>query len=243
MNRYFILFILINILLISCTKNDRAKPSFTLVSPVDSNYFQSGQSIPFNCTFFDNENLSQYKIVIHNAFDGHTHEKYLAPIWEHILVENITGTEFPVSYAIPIPDSAASGWYHFIVSAVDLAGNQSDIDFRTFFIQNAADTSAPLVSFSTPTAGDVFSLGNNIYVNANVSDNERVFVVNTRIRKTDESSSIYFATDTFGTNSILYNKEIPTSGTSWTSGDYELSLIAYDSYYNMYTLSVLFSIN
>lgn len=229
--------------LTACKKTDKEKPTFSVTSPADSSVFETGDVIPFSSAFFDNENLSQYKIDIHDDFDGHGHDKYLATIWNQILIQNITGADFNENRNIQIPDSSASGWYHFQVTCVDESGNQSETAFRSIFIKNMTDTVAPVVNLSSPIEDATFSLGSSVSVNADLSDAERVYIVNTRVRKPNSSNNLFLKADTFGTNQVTFNKIIPTSGSAWTAGEYELTFTVYDSYYNKTVQYIHFQLN
>lgn len=229
--------------LVACKKTDRTRPTFTMTSPADSSIFATGQNIPFVATFFDNENLSQYKIDIHNNFDGHSNDKYLATIWSRIVIQNISGAEYSENAGILVPDSSASGWYHFMVTAADQAGNQSTTITRSIFIKNITDTTAPVVNLIGPTEGDIIPAGTSINVMANVTDNERVYILSIGIKRPNTTTNLFLQADTFGTNTVTYNKIIPTTSSTWTSGNYELTFTAYDSYYNKYVQLVHFQIN
>ena len=244
MKRYTILLLAFgSIAMVSCKKTDRDRPTFTITSPADSSVYNAGQNIPFVANFSDNENLSQYKIDIHDNFDGHNHDKYLAKIWNQIFIENISGPSFSENKNILVPDSSASGWYHFLVTAVDEAGNQSEVTFRNIFIRNTADTIAPVVNFTSPLESSSLALGDDIDVSAGITDNERVYIVNTRVRRPNSGNNLFLKADTFGTNTVTYNQMIPTDGSAWSTGAYELTFTVYDSYYNRYSKVVNFQLN
>lgn len=227
----------------ACKKTDKERPVFTVNSPADSTIFETGQTIAFSANFIDNEDLSQYKIDIHDNFDGHGHDKNLATIWNQILIQNIAGSNFTENRNITVPDSAAAGWYHFLVTCVDVAGNQSQVEFRNIYIRNISDTVAPTVNLTTPVENASYTLGNNLSVDANITDNERVYIVNTRIRRPNSSNNIFFKADTFGTNAVNFNKIIPTTGSTWTTGAYELRFTVFDNYYNKTVREIHFNLN
>lgn len=230
-------------LLSACKQTDKTKPTVTFHSPADSSVYIAGTDLPFAADFFDDENLAQYKIDIHDNFDGHKHDKFLATIWNRIIIENINGTQTPISRNISIPDSTAAGWYHFQLSAVDESGNQTEVIYRNIFIKNPGDTIIPVVNFVSPTNGYSLPKGNPLSVNADVSDNERVYIVTTRIRKLNSTSNVFLKSDTFGTNMVTYNKEIPTNTSVWTTGEYDLLFTVYDNYFNRYEKHITFFIN
>lgn len=230
--------------LFACKKTDREKPTFDLQTPADSSVFISGQTIPFAARFLDNQGLSQYKIDIHDNFDGHSHEKYIAKIWTQILIENIGGTEFNENRSIQVPDSVAAGWYHFLVTAVDEAGNQSEITFRNLYIQNTSDTVKPQITVNSPAEGFSAALGSTLAIDLNLADNEWVYIARITIRRPNSSSNLYLSTDTFPqAPTVPLVKSVPTTGSAWSAGNYELALTVYDSYFNRRNLTIHFSLN
>jgi hypothetical protein len=119
---------------------DVTKPVITLLSPSLTQTYRVGDTIVFSARFTDNAALRQAKLEIHDAFDGHTHGKNsnISPFkFERIF--DIKGTNDSINYRIPIPATAASGPYHFIVKVTDAAGNEAD------FVE--AD-----LTFTSPTA-------------------------------------------------------------------------------------------
>lgn len=64
--------------MISCEKNkkDTEKPTIKLIEPENGDALKpSDKGIHFEVEFTDNEALGSYKVNIHPAFDGHTHEQ------------------------------------------------------------------------------------------------------------------------------------------------------------------------
>ncbi|MCS7073318.1 MAG: DUF4625 domain-containing protein, partial [Bacteroidia bacterium] len=62
----------------SCSKDsaDKAKPLIQVLSPLETNgevVAYAGQPLPISVKFVDNVELKEYKIDIHDAFDGHSH--------------------------------------------------------------------------------------------------------------------------------------------------------------------------
>ena len=226
-----------------CKRPDREIPVVSVISPADSLTFISGQVLPFSALFTDNQNLAQYKIDIHNNFDGHAQDKYLAKVWSEFIIRDAAGTEHTENLNIPVPDSTASGWYHLLVSAVDRSGNQAKTVSRSFFVINMADSSAPSLDVTSPAAGSTFGLGDIIDLQAQATDNERVYIIRTRITRPDLATPVFLKSDTFGTDQVNYNRLIPTTGSVWTPGSYELSVTVFDSYFNTRSRAVSFILN
>jgi hypothetical protein len=240
-----VLFALLATGLISCRKTDKEKPTFSWISPTDSLVVEAGSAVSFNATFFDNEALSQYKIDIHDNFDGHGHDKYIAQIWSRIIIGNLSGIEQSENFVIQVPDSAAAGWYHFLLTAADASGNQSEFGLRSLYVRNDMDTVAPSISLASPTENQTLALGSGINLNANITDNERVYIITTRVRRPNSSNTLYQSNDTLANPVTQFNliKEIPTGGAAWTNGNYVLTVSAFDSYFNKITKTVNLQLN
>jgi hypothetical protein len=127
---------------------DVNKPGISVVSPSMNATYTGGDTISFHAWFTDNRELSQYRVEIHSSSDGHTHGKNseIAPFFEYSTTVNITGVNTEQRLFIPIPTTAAAGSYHFIVSAVDKAGNEANFVEVDLTIINPSDTVAPLVT-------------------------------------------------------------------------------------------------
>lgn len=244
MKKHLLLLLAGTALLAACKKTDKEKPSFTISTPADSSVFVAGQTIPFVAAFADNEALSQYKIDIHDNFDGHSHEKYIANIWTQIFIENINGTAFNENKSILVPDSTAAGWYHFLVTVVDEAGNQSETAFHNIYIQNSADTSRPQLTVNSPADGFAGTLGSPVAVNLDIADNEWVYIVKTQVKRPNSSNTLFQTNDTLDVSPTAnVVKEITTTGSAWSTGNYELTITTYDSYFNRTSKVVPFSLN
>ncbi|HET6243387.1 MAG: DUF4625 domain-containing protein [Bacteroidetes bacterium] len=110
----------------SCKKKDDIKPLIELESPVTEQTFKPGEEIVFKAVFKDNIELAQFKIDIHDDFDGHSHKVAIQP-WAEIIVGELKGKEDMVEKKIVIPFDAAHGNYDFIVQCIDVSGNEASI--------------------------------------------------------------------------------------------------------------------
>ncbi|NBV13052.1 MAG: DUF4625 domain-containing protein [Sphingobacteriia bacterium] len=137
---------------VTAQSSDTTKPVITVNSPTDLSTFIGGESILVNATFSDDRALSQYRIEVHNAFDGHTHGKIngaALPLAFDTIV-SISGTVDSQQFNIYIPQDVAAGEYHFIVTALDAAGNEAIFVERDLTFINPNDTVPPGVSFNYP---------------------------------------------------------------------------------------------
>jgi hypothetical protein len=227
----------------SCKKADKESPKAAILSPTDSAEIVAGTDLPFAAMITDNEALSQYKIDIHENFEGHTHDKANGVIWSKIIIDNISGLVASPAFSIPVPENAGAGWYHLILTAVDAAGNQSEFDLRNIKIKNPADTSAPEVNVSSPIQDNSYPLGQPITLSADITDDQRIYIIQTRIRRPNSASNLFSKNDTLNTTQSAYSLNIPTNGSAWTSGNYELSLRVYDGYFNQTLVKYGFILN
>jgi hypothetical protein len=233
-NRLFFIILLSGVLIQACKKTDTNPPVIQLFYPLDSSRVFCGDSLYVEGKITDDESLSQYKIDIHNDFDGHGHDKSSIQPWLTVVLGDMTGREFYLTGKIGVPSTAAAGWYHVVVTASDASGNQSDFQLRSIRISNPADTINPAVTIQNPTEGQTFTIGTTIPVQANISDNSGVYMVNVKVNRPNSASLLYTSTDTISSSPTSYvlNKTISTSGIAWTQGSYVLTVKVYDTYYN-----------
>jgi hypothetical protein len=130
-----IFLITLPVLIFSCKKEkaDTEKPKITVNAPVEDAAYKVGETIPFDATFSDNIELSEYAIDIHSAA-GHGHGRLMnTNEWDEEINGNLTGILQVVKRNIVVPTGADTGSYHFIVTCLDKAGNEADfaeVDFK-----------------------------------------------------------------------------------------------------------------
>jgi len=113
---------------------DTIAPVIDLHHPEPGSYQEAGGFIHFESTFKDDLELASYSIDIHDNLDGHSHGRMAQPATDPTLLR----WSFKRNYSIPagllifvdqhddnieISSNAIAGPYHFIVQAVDMAGN------------------------------------------------------------------------------------------------------------------------
>ncbi len=136
---------------VSCEKDgDITKPLIDLGEPEDGEEFLPGSEICIEMDLSDDTALASFKINIHNAFDGHSHdsgdeehdeeqnhhddENYNTDT-ENAFYYNQTSEELDKDVLglrnshqhihVEIPSTAAYGDYHLMVYCYDTAGNES----------------------------------------------------------------------------------------------------------------------
>jgi hypothetical protein len=133
---------------------DVTAPAIELEEPVVEEFFHTGDYIHFKATFTDDIELGSYSIDIHDNIDGHSHGRIFKTYEDPSLLqwnfkENFT---FPVGQKvvdidmddqIEIPSNAIAGPYHFIIQAIDKAGNatsyqdDSTVEIEIFITNNS----------------------------------------------------------------------------------------------------------
>ncbi len=116
--------------LFSCSKDDPEMvdveaPTITVSSPSNGSSFAAGADIHFEAAFSDNEALATYNVNIHNNFDGHAHGRLSIAPFTFDQSFDITGKTNDVHEDIAVSSDATAGPYHFIVKAIDQAGNST----------------------------------------------------------------------------------------------------------------------
>jgi len=119
-------------------------------------HVSTGESITVSFTVTDNEELSQYKLDLHNNFDCHGHAKLEETVvWELIEIEGISGTEAQVSRVLHVPDNATAGKYHFSIQAADFFGNAAKTEIFHILVQNLEDTVPPTLVVTEPSVSSI----------------------------------------------------------------------------------------
>lgn len=107
----------------------------------------------------DNEGVSQIKIDIHEAFDGHDHGKREQSSWTYVKIIETSGPSVNVEDNPLIPQQVASGPYHAVFRVLDESGNEGAYVERQIVIENG---SQPMVQLTAPAENDTFTLGETI---------------------------------------------------------------------------------
>ena len=228
--------------LTSCKKDevDNTAPVIASVSePLENDTLFSGNELHVDATISDDVELSQLKIDIHSA-EGHSHGKIAASgYWEKIVIVNLTGKSQSIHQDIDIPADAAAGKYHVILTAVDKAGNSSEITERDIVIRNSSDLVAPVITVSSPAAGSSITAGSDLVITGNVVDNLALSALEIKVYRgttlvSDNDIDLAAATYTI-------NQTISTVG--WTPGAYTIELVAYDDVLNVADMDMEITVN
>jgi len=181
----------------------------------------------------DNEELSQYKIDIHDNFDCHDHGKSLAP-WSVLETVDVTGTEQTVNKTLEVPADVRAGNYHFDVKLLDAAGNEAATELEySIKVTNASDLVAPTIQLNMPTADVTVAGGANVSIEVMVSDNmdlaggemELLYEVN---EQDLELLHEEFDAGTGTSTTITHSFNAPTE-----AGTYPVEILLYDAVGNL----------
>jgi len=234
----FVLFLTTITVLNSCKKDreDTIAPSVFLVrvnGAAEQTSVGAGTTITFYAEIKDNTNLKQFKVDIHNAFDGHGHRN--TPFSTQ-LIYNISGTAVYETKSIDISSTASAGPYHIVVTAVDEAGLESNIYQYDLTITQSGQ---PVITVTSPNMSSVIAVNANdtIAMTGTITDN--IDMDSVMIYLENESSGTKLYDETFalaGTADTLWNftelatqlKYIIIPGASAT-GAYGLVLKAFDN--------------
>ncbi|MEX1189730.1 MAG: DUF4625 domain-containing protein [Bacteroidia bacterium] len=227
----------------SCKKDDpdNTKPTIdSVLEPLENDTLFSGTELHIDGTVSDNEELSQLKIDIHSAGDGHDHGKVSsASFFEVIRIIDLAGRNQIFHEDIDIPQEAAAGKYHVILTAVDASGNQSDFVERDIVIRNSGDLLSPTITVNSPTSAGIYTLGSPIVVSAELADN--IGLGDVEVKVYQGSTLVYDEDLELAQPSYSLNLEIPTTG--WGAGEYTLEILVKDQVNNLSDADIEFTLN
>lgn len=131
---------------------DTTRPVITLNSPASGTTHTGGNMINANIKVEDDRELSQVKISIHDNFDGHNHGKLADAVtpFEFDTIITTSAREITINFDLALPANVAAGQYHFIVEAIDKAGNQANFVEADLNMANPEDNEAPIVAMVVP---------------------------------------------------------------------------------------------
>lgn len=226
----------------SCKKPDEEKPTLILEKPMEGQIFDSGTTMHVEGIAKDNVGLSQLKIDIHDAFDGHTHGRLSgsATAFSVVRIVNLKGKEFKFHEDIDIPLNTLAGEYHVTVSVVDEAGNLSDVVERDIIIRNSTDLIPPVIEIIEPVNAQVVPLNGSLLIRATISDNEELEEVKIKIKNASGSKVYEWKADHL--HVATYELNHTANLTGLPAGAYKLEVEALDHVNNKTKAEVNFVI-
>lgn len=231
---------------LSCSDDDEAqdttKPVILAATVNGEDHdleFNAGDALQLEVDLSDNEDLSQFKIEVHDIFDGHDHNKVLdGDAWELTEIINVTGANATVNHTLSVPNPVTAGPHHFIFRVLDAAGNESEFMEMDFILKNGEE---PTFSISDPDFSNEVPApkGQSLAITGTINDDEDLAEVIITIEEEEEhnhknaSGAIIFSYDadlagTSDTSFDLSTVDIAIPATSET-GHYELKISAKDN--------------
>lgn len=143
--------LMLSIITTSCSSDDdnaldNQNPTVEIMEPHENEEFEPGDQLHVKAMLADNVELSEVKIDIHFAGDGHVHgilsdDHDHSIEWAYELVRSINGTDYEIDEIIEIPEviehdgelhSIMHGEYHFGIYVIDASGNEAQafLDFK-----------------------------------------------------------------------------------------------------------------
>lgn len=228
----------------SCKKDDPDKEAPVIVSvtePADGDTLMAGSELHVEVNITDNEALSQLKLDIHSAEDGHSHGKVAAnAYWEQIVLIDLSGTSQTIHEHVEIPATVAAGHYHVIVTAVDQAGNVSEFVERDIVIRNPDDLVAPVISITAPANNTSIAAGTAFQLQAGITDNG--ILSKLEVTASNGSTSVLdWDAETGDVATYTLDQSFSTNG--WAAGNYTLKIKAFDSVLNESESSITLILN
>lgn len=107
-------------------------PRITLIAPGENDILQIGKAIHFDMDLADENMLANYRVEIHENFDGHAHnnpetDKVYPNIFDKTYDVSGSKTKQVHHHGIVIPANAKEGFYHFIITCTNADGKKSRI--------------------------------------------------------------------------------------------------------------------
>lgn len=194
------LFVLVSLLAmtmftVSCTKDqDTEAPQiaeFKINGATQMVVVAAGTAMNIDLTFTDNEALQEWKLDIHDAFDGHGHGKTQANT--RLSLQQtfaISGATAQTTQTVNIPANAAAGPYHCIVRVLDAKGNESEFAEIDFVLTN---TGQPIITVSSPdlTTEVEATKGNPLLLTGSITDETDLVSVFIELSKEEEEDHVH----------------------------------------------------
>lgn len=140
------------IVMISCDKDDDTDTTAPVINSATIDGKEEGieanvgNAMTFEVKVSDNEALGQLKLDVHDAFDGHSHDKSSGINWANVAIIDLSGTEQTVSHDMEIPTNATAGPYHAEILVIDAEGNEGEFVERVIMIRNGSEPGIEITS-------------------------------------------------------------------------------------------------
>lgn len=246
MKKIILLPLLISLISISCDKdddNDEKAPTIsnaTINGLTEEIIVNTGGDLKFEALLSDDQELGEFKIDIHDIFDGHSHGKKASTPWVYTQTYSLDGVSKNFESTITVAQNIAAGPYHSIMRLLDESGNESEFKEIDFMILNGSEAQIAISSpdFSSEVHVDK---GDSLNIFGQISDDIDIEEIIIALEETEhghgkkQEDALFEADfDLTGTADVLWdfqadgsiNIKIPTTA---ESGDYVFEVIVKDS--------------
>jgi len=163
---------------------DITAPKIDVLKPQAWDSAVAGGFVDFDAKFMDDLELGSYSIDVHDNLDGHGHGRISQPnddpsLERWIYKKNYSIPEGYIMFVaqhdddIAVPENSMAGPYHFVVQAVDQAGNAtnyqdgSTVEFEVLIMND----SQPVVNITNLVEGELeIESGARFIVEGDISD-------------------------------------------------------------------------
>lgn len=181
-----------------------------------------GSTMHFDAVFSDDVRLGEFKVDIHDNFDGHGHGRILSTVaWDTTFIVELIGKTQTVHEDIEIPANAATGPYHFNLQYFDDAGNEGELMTIEFEIVDPAAQPSIIITSPSPDAEYETTPGASFTLMATVADPDGLDEIHVELMEADEDHDHGRLTS----EEALWEKEWDLSGESLTEMSIEESIM------------------
>jgi len=162
--RFLCILLAVVVITSSCTEEEEVDDTDPVVTNVTLNdatediQVNPGTIMHFDAVFSDNERLGEFKIDIHDNFDGHSHGRLsqVTDPFDTVIIVELIGREETMHMDIEIPENAATGPYHFNLQFFDHIGNEGELMTIDFEIVDEAEQ--PAITINNPDPATEFEI-------------------------------------------------------------------------------------
>lgn len=193
-------------------------------------------SMHFDAYFEDNVLLGQYKIDVHNDFDGHEHGRAMNEPFEYTMTYDLIGKTQTVHEDVEIPEDTTPGAYHFTLQYFDAAGNEGELVVMEFIIVNPE--SQPIVNIFSPNIEEEIEIaaGESFMIEGTATDADGLEEVHIMLGHEEEDNHEH---GRVGEEEPLYEAEYALNSVeSWNFQESEPILIPVGTEPGHYKLSI-----
>ncbi len=207
--------------IISCTKDENQDLERPVLESVMLNNVQqethelsAGTNFVVKVRVSDNSELSQLKVNIHAADDGHGHTELPGyeglvnqGVWSYDRVFDLSGLVAEPSATITIPDSISGVW-HLEIMAIDKSGNEALEQVYNIVVLNVNIPDVNYEVIDAQTSGDAYVIANGelFKFSADVFDED--LVAELHISISSEDGVLYWEDEWSGINQTSFTTGI-----------------------------------